>query len=936
MAFAASVRVMPKANLCAAAPKSLALSFLLGTLACAPQAHVELPLTSTTPASRAIAQISTDEAIPLGRLPSDVRPLACALDLHVDPKATRFGGTADIDINLTVTRQVIWMHGKHLTVKSAVVTPDGDKAGVAASWAEADTSGVAKLTLARSIGPGKSRIHIEYDAPFASDLSAVYTSHEAGVAYAFTQFESIAAREAFPAFDEPGFKIPFSLALTVASEDKAIGNTREASRTTLSDGRVRVQFAPTEPIPSYLVAFAVGPFDIVEAKAIPPNAIRKRPLALRGIVARGRGKEITYALAHTGEILSKLEGYVGVEYPYDKLDILAVPEKEGAMENPGAVTFSEYLVLMDEKTAPTRQKRAYAEVMAHELAHQWFGDLVTTAWWDDIWLNEAFATWFAARTVDAWDPTSRSNLDLLNSVHGAMDADALVAARRIRQPIESFHDIANAFDDITYLKGGGVIAMFERAMGQETFQKGIHAYLEKHRFGSATADDLLASLAAAAGRDIAIPFRTFLDQPGAPIVDVALACDAKGANVSLKQSRYFPKGSSGSDTGQLWSIPMCIRYETNGEKKETCTQLSDRTGELSLPLAGGACPSFLFPNAEAAGYFRFELAALEIAKLRTLGLAKLSVREKLSFAHALKTGVARGSTAMKDALGVSALLVREETPRLALDATDYVRTAHDWFDGDAAMRERVEAYARALYAPVVAPLGWAESPKDSQDTSLRRAEGLRFLAFTARDPAVRAEATRRGGAYALAKDKKIHPEAVALNHLATALGVVGEDANAATFDALYALLAQTEDVVIRQSILGAIGRVQNPELAKRARELAFDPKLRETEFLSPMFAQLAYPKHREDVWTFVKTTYEKLVARLGNERAGRLIYTASTFCDEPHAKDVEAFFGPRIAKLPGGPRKLASVAESIRLCAAKQSAQAPSAREAFGNVTPKK
>ncbi len=325
-----------------------------------------------------------------------------------------------------------------------------------------------------------------------------------------------------------------------------------------------MHFAPTLPLPSYLIAFAVGPLDIVPAPDVPPNAVRKRALPLRAVTTKGHGKEIAYALAHTGEILAVLEQIFGIEYPYDKLDIIAVPDKGGAMENAGAVTFSDGLLLFDEKKAPLWQKRGYASVMAHELAHQWVGDLVTAAWWDDIWLNESFATFIGAKAADQWDPKMDGRMELLDGVQGAIGSDSLVSARSIRQPIESTNDIENAFDGITYQKGGGVLSMFERWVGPATFAKGLHDYLSQHRFASATADDFLSAESAAAGKDVKTPFHTFLDQPGVPFVEAEVKCDGS-PRLHLKQSRYLPMGSTG-DSNKTWQIPICARYAVEREE----------------------------------------------------------------------------------------------------------------------------------------------------------------------------------------------------------------------------------------------------------------------------------------------------------------------------------------------------------------------------------
>ena len=881
------------------------------------------PLSATVAAPSPPAGAS--EPVPTLRLPGDTRPTAEAIELHVDPKDERFSGAVDIDVRLDRPRGVLWLHGKDLHVAAATVTPEGG-APIAATWAERSESGFASLTLAALAPAGKARIHVAFDAPFSRGQSGLYRAREAGESYAFTQFESVAARTAFPCFDEPGFKIPFTTTLIVPSDMQAIANTREVARTGAA-GSLRVSFAPTEPLPSYLVAFAVGALDVVAAADVRPNAVRARALPLRGVTARGRGKEIAYALAHTGEILSVLEAYTGIAYPYDKLDILAVPGKRGAMENAGAVTFGEQLLLLDATNAAATQRRAYASVMAHELAHQWTGDLVTMAWWDDTWLNEAFATWLGAKTVDAWDPKMNANVYSLHAVQGAMSTDSLVSARAIRQPIESTHDIENAFDGITYQKGAGVLAMFERWAGAEAWQRGLHAYLEAHRFGSGTADEFLDAENAATGKDVKTAMHTFLDQPGVPIIDASVVC-AAGARprVHLAQSRFLPLGSTGGATAGGWQIPVCVR----ADRDVACTLLTAPEADLELP--GAKCPSSVFPNADGSGYYRFALAPADLASLRSKGLGGLSEREKIAYATSLRAAYERGTTPFKETLAAAAPLARDLAPEVAEEPMRYLSEARDWLFGDAAQPE-VERSARATYAPVASRLGWEAKKGEPDEAQLLRRSVLAFLVQTGRDEKVRAEAKRRGLAYVGAgkdgKDSAVHPEAVEASVAGVALSVVGEDADRATWDGLKALLGKTVDETVRGRLMSALSSARNPDLALAARELVLDPGLRDNEVLIPLFVQASQPETREAAWAWAKEHFDPIVARLPKRGGTALVGLARSFCDEGHAADVESFFRPKIERLEGGPRVLASTLEQVRLCAARRKAQAPSAREAF-------
>ena len=862
-------------------------------------------------------QVATPaEPPPAGRLPTDVRPTRYNLVLELVPDRDRFAGTVEIAIDLAQRRDVIWMHGKGLTAKQASVRPAG-QGPVPARFEQMSDGGVAALRLTRPVGPGKAVIRIDYEAAFGTRLEGIYKVKVGSQSYAFTQLQSIYARQMFPGFDEPTVKTPFDVTLYVQKDHQAIANTRAIEQIDAPGGLKRVTFAPTEPLPSYLIAVAIGPLDVVEAPAIPANEVRKRALPLRGVAAKGRGPELAYALANTGAILTVLERYFGVEYPYDKLDLIAVPDKNGAMENPGAITFREWLVLLDDRTAPFAQKRAYAGVMAHELAHMWFGDLVTMPWWDDIWLNEAFATWMASKTVQSLKPEYQASVSSLESIQNAMGTDSLVSARQIRQEVRDNSDILNAFDGITYQKGGGVLGMFERWIGVETFRQGIAAYMQKHRHGSATADDLMAALSAAAKKDVGTPFRTFLQQPGLPFVEASLKCTGNKATLELRQSRFLPLGSTGN-ADQRWQIPVCARYPSGATPRETCTLLTEREG--SLPLDTTACPAWVMPNAEGAGYYRWALPAADLAKLTGAGWAQLSTRERMSVADSVRAGFSRGTTPVGEVMTHLSALAKDQNQAVATAPMGILRTARDWLADDP-LTAAVDAHGRKLYAPAYRDLGWgpAKGKAEQPERQVLRQEVIGFLAQTARDPAVRKEAAQRGKAYlGYGADGAIHPEAVDSNLASVALAVAGEEADVALFDALVAKLASTSDEMVRGRLLGAISAARNPELAARARALTLDPRLKVVEVMTPLGTQLAQPETREAAWKYFVDNLDAISARLPPGRSGGLPWMGSHFCDATRAQEVERIFAPRMAKTEGAPRNLAGALETIRLCAARK------------------
>jgi alanyl aminopeptidase len=897
---------------------------LLLLAACGPVVPEALPGPPPPPIPPPVATSAALEAPPLGRLPGDVRPTRYALSLTVDPARPRFGGSARIAIELDRPRDVIWIHGRALEVHAVTVEPEG-AAPLTARWEQASPSGVAALRLPAPIGPGRATVKIEWDAPFGAPEEGLYVIERGGRRYAYTQLEPLYARRVFPCFDEPAWKTPYELTLFVPSGVTAIANTYHTARRRESAAFDRVTFAPTERLPSYLVAFAVGELDTASAVAA-PSAVRPRRLEIRGFATSGRGRELRYALEHAPAIVSALEDYFGVAYPYDKLDLIAVPEMGGAMENAGAITFGESSLLLDD--APTfEQKATFAALAAHEIAHQWFGDLVTMAWWDDLWLNEAFATWIEARITARLSPELRPGVHELAGVLGAMDADSLVSARRIRQEIRDDHDIESAFDAITYDKGGGVLAMFERWIGPETFQRGIRGYLAKHRAGTATADDLLAALSAAAQRDVGAPFRTFLQQPGLPFVEATLLCDPT-PRLALHQSRFLPIGSTGGED-HTWQIPICARFLDGGKVREACALLTERDG--SLPLPASTCPAWVMPNADGAGYYRWSLDAASAQKLGAAGYASLGTRERMSLADSLKAGFARGRTGAGEVLPAIAKLAADPSHAVASAPMELLDTMARWLEKDP-LHDAALSYGSALYGPVFRELGWEPKrgrPEDPERSLLRRSV-ISFLARSADDRRVRREAAARGRAYAgSGPGGRWNPAAVSAELAGDALAVAVQEGDAALFGALEARLGTEQRDVDRRRILAALGAANNPELGARARALALDPRVHGNEVTITLRVQLDMPETRDAAWSWLRDHLDALLGRMSGPYAAAVISLGASFCDRRHAEELEKMFATRAQALEGGPRNLAAALEQVRLCAARREAQEAGVRAFF-------
>ncbi len=886
-----------------------------------------LPCAAVEPA-RSTPAPSAEAGVPLGRLPRNVVPLRVGLALKIDPAQTRFSGQVQIDVRLAAATRSFWLHGRDLTIGSASYTPQGGRPQPLTVTVADAAAGVLRVSAAQPLPRGVGRIAIAYEAPFGQ-LQGAYRVKAAGEDYVVTQLEDIGARATFPSFDEPSFKQPFDLSLEIPEVLQGVANTRQVQQLPAGTGWKKLVFATTAALPTYLLAFAVGPWDIVDGGPIAPNAVRKQPLALRGIAPRGQGPRLRYALAHTGEIVAALEAYFGLPYPFDKLDILATTDfQAGAMENAGLIVYRDRILYADEQS-DVGLRQTYWNLHAHELAHMWFGDLVTMPWWDDVWLNEAFATWMAAKIVGQLQPGFHADRKLMEGGLWAMEQDSLAATRRIREPITRYTDIASAFDGITYEKGGAVLSMVERYVGADRFRAGIRAYLRRHAGGSATSADLVNAVAAASAKpaDVKRAFASFLDQPGVPSVHVETDCSGPQPALKITQQRYLPAGSSAPDLG-LWQIPLCVRWGDAAGAQAQCGLVGARSARLALNAA--SCPAWVMPNAAGAGYYRFSLAPADAARLEA-HFSALDEREQRAYADSVVAAFAAGTLDASGLLRAAAQLAtapERETATAPLQRLD-------WLLQHAAstpqQQQALRAFVVRLYAPRLAQVGSVARAADSDNDRLLRSELLTALAGLGREPAVRSALAAQGRralglqaadpASTAAGDGQLHPEAVAADQRRLALRMAVEDGDAAVFDAVLAHALASQDPVWRGDLLAAAGSAVQPERRARARALALAPDaLRRNEIQLVLAGRrrgaepdsAAGPALRD----FIATNFDALVARVKPGGAGFVATYSEGLCSAAEADAVQALFAERLKPLEGGPRALAQAVERVRLCGA--------------------
>jgi cytosol alanyl aminopeptidase len=847
----------------------------------------------------------------------DIQPTSYKADLTLDPTKDTYSGSISIRMQVNKPVQTIWLNQEKLSIKSAVLTSRGVE------------------HPARIVPGGDNFVGLNFDAPVPADTAVlaieyaggvftknsvgIFRQQESGNWYLFSQFEATDARAAFPCFDEPSYKTPWQLTLHVPEGDAAISNTPVESETS-ANGTKTLIFKQTKPLPSYLVAFAVGPFEFVNAGVAGRNKV-----PVRIVVPKGKTGEAKYAAEVTATILTRLEDYFGIPYPYEKADQVAVPDTAGwgAMENPGMVTYAQNLILADPKVDQISRQRRYAEDAAHELAHQWFGDLVTTAWWDDIWLNEAFATWMERKLIAEWKPEWQTRVGDVADKLRAEGEDSLISVRKIRQPILSNDDINNAFDDITYQKGASVIGMFENWMGPEEFRKGVQSYLKQYTFRAATAGEFLDSISSASKRNVTAAFSTFLNQAGVPIVSVALDCKGEKAELKVDQQRFLPVGSKGS-TDQKWGIPLCVRYGTGATGRSQCTLVTEASQTVALEGAKG-CPAWVQGNDGAKGYYRVDykgglldaliandaagdsdkrLSAPERADLlgnaqALSGAGKLPVAEVLSLAERFHNDPERYvlQTALNLALQPRAHLV----PNNLLP--NYRRFLLKNFQ------------ARAT------ELGWTPKAGESDDARLLRTQIVRPVATIAGDMEL------AGQAKELANKWFSDHSAIDPNMLGSVLGTAAYYGDKTLFDRMLAEFKSSKDRQIIRNLIGAMNSFRDRAAIEAGMNALINGDIPFIQGSPLLFAGQGEESTRKLSFEFLKAHWDQVIAKMPNgngfDFGQDLPGVGASYCDASSREELKNFFAPKVGKFVGAPRALDQTLEQIDLCIANKAAQEP-------------
>jgi len=834
-----------------------------------------------------------------GKLPKTVVPVNYAIELTPDFESLALPGVETVDIEVREPTARITLNTISTTFGD-VAADDGTQRATVTTDAAAQT---ATLTFAQPLAAGRRTLRIAFTAQinkFGSGLFSVdYPTRTGMKRLISSKLEPADARRIFPCWDEPAFKATFALSVVIPRNLMAVGNMPVAGEAQVSDNLKRVTFAPTPRMSSYLFVLTVGDLERVAADA---GGVTVGVVTTQGKTEQGR-----FALDSAVKLLAYYNDYFGVKYPLPKLDLIAVPGGfGGAMENWGGITFFESRLLFDPATNAEPARRGIFAIIAHEMAHMWFGDLVTMAWWDNLWLNEGFASWMATKASEQFYPQWQNWLNGHGAKQFAMTLDARRTSHPIQQPIADHSEAVTAFDAITYNKGQALIRMLENYLGAQAFRDGIRKYMVAHAYGNSTTADLWQALESAAGKKITGVAASFTEQDGVPLVVAETVCDGTSQRLTLRQERFVTAPADAAPLPQhKWQIPVAVGPVHGKPLADVLLQ-----GRADIPA--GNCGDPIKVNLGDIGYYRVEYGPKDRAALLN-AFAQMPVEDRLNIVTDSWALVQAGRA---DPSSYLALLD-------ALDIGDH-RAVWDQVISSFAMLDRlardrderpvIQAYARAKLRPVFDRLGWEGGPADD-DTALLRASLIRTLGDFG-DKAILAEAERRFAAFLVDSDALPNALRDPVSHL------VGITAECSTYDTLLGLARKSTVTNERLRYYFAAASARNAELAEATLALTLTSELPDTIVPGVIGAVASAGERPQLAWDFVKTNFDALLARQGpNFRDQFVPNLMANFTDATHAAELAAFAPSQ--STGGGRLMVARALESIAISADLQTRMLP-------------
>jgi len=742
------------------------------------------------------------------QLPRGVVPSHYEIALTPDAAKGRFTARATITISVTKATSSITLNAADLRFDSASVAPLAGGSAQGAKTSVDAAAQTATFSVDKPLAPGLYKLTLDYSGVIGTQAVGLFSLDYPGAdgkqqRALYTQFENSDARRMIPSWDEPAYKATFSLDVTIPAGQMAVSNMPAASTTTLPDGRQKVSFAKTPKMSTYLLFFALGDFERATVKA--------EGTEIGVVTRRGAIDQARFALDASKDILREYNDYFGVRYPLPKLDNIAGPGRSqffGAMENWGAIFTFEYALLFDPASSTQHDRQEIFATAAHEMAHQWFGDLVTMRWWDDLWLNEGFASWMESRMTARLHPEWNTRLGAVGSRDGAMQRDSVATTHPVVQHIETVEQANQAFDEITYQKGEAVIRMLEAYVGENAWRSGVRSYMKAHAYGNTVSDDLWKQIEKAAGKPVTAIAHDFTLQPGVPLIRVGEPVCKNGSTiVPLTQAEF---SRDWPDKKPLaWRVPVIAQVA--GNDKQASTLVSGGKGSITLPGCGA-----VIVNAGQSGYYRTLYAPKEFAQLAQ-AFATLAPIDQIGLLSDSQSLGLAGLQPASNALDLAKAAPVSADPQVWSRIARLFEGLHwrfqNWPENGGAGQQRLNSFAIARLAPVMAQTGWEARSGEAPAVANLREELIGTLSELG-DATVIAEARRRYAA--MDKDPSIVPGPLRK----TVLAVVAQHADAATWDGLRTRARAETNPLLRDHLYVLLASAENKALAERALQLA--------------------------------------------------------------------------------------------------------------------
>jgi alanyl aminopeptidase len=840
-----------------------------------------------------ILAFATCAAAPAGaaseRLSTDVVPVLEEIHLRVDPDSSDYGGWVRVTLDVAKSARQMTLHAEGQRIERVTLTQQGRAIPFESERGE---QGLLTLTAERPLAHGAATLEIRFTNAFDTHAVGLYRMTKDGLGYLFTQFEANDARKAFPCWDQPSFKIPWRITLEVPEREQALSNNPIA-RTASNAGWKTIEFEETRPLPSYLLAIAVGPLEFVDVPGV------KFPARI--VTVKGQARLARLAATTVAPLVAALERWFDMPYPYRKLDLLAVPEFwYGGMENAGAITFAEGLLLVDSTSASVEQRRRLNQVIAHELAHMWFGDLVTMAWWDDLWLNESFADWMGDKIADQVAPQFKVPLAEMQSIQNIMNRDAYPSTDAIRLPSATGNESLRSVG-VAYNKGKAVLAMFEHWMGEDTFRRGINQYLRAHSWKNATHDDLWAAFGAVSGKDVPAAMAGYIEQNGLPLVTVEPLPDG---TLRITQGRFLNFGVQADP--RVWRVPVALRW-SDGKAVHAQSIVLD-SPSTKVPLEGGGRAAWVMPNVDGRGYYRWKVPPEMLLALAHQSTTAMSPVERIAFlgnlSALLDAGALRGDTYLQ----ILAEMSNDPEPLAAAAVLSGLNKAETSFVPDA-LRDPFAAYVRNALQPMADRFGLERRKGEDESVPLLRPRLLAWLGDEGRDAKALAIGDR------IAEQVMTDPSKADPALAGTALQLHAIRGDRALFDRYRRSFESAKTPVERQRYLNALGAFEDVALEEEALRYVFQGPLRPNEtFPIPRTIAARSDRGADLVLRWMMENHERLKARLPVEfLAGLPGYAAG--CDTTRIETARRFFSDPAHQVQGTLKDLGQVAEQVDDCA---------------------